>query len=170
MAGSGGADDFAEEEMSEKVIFLDIDGPMIPSSMYLIDNMCSFKRLFPPTTVAVLNRLCEASGARVVFNTTHNTPMKDAPDIEVALVNHGLKADHVHPNDCKTRYPTLRRGAAINEWLGRHPETKRFVAFDDTKFTDQDYLIWVDPDAGLHVGHYNEAAARLDTKPMLFLV
>lgn len=70
---------------TNKVIFLDIDGPTIPASYFLVDNMASWNRRFPDTTVAVIKRLCERTGAKVVFNTTHNRPFKGVDDIDVAL-------------------------------------------------------------------------------------
>lgn len=154
----------------DRVVFLDIDGPMIPATMVLIDPGASWKRLFPATTVAVVNALCARTGAKIVFNTTHNIPIDQAPDIEVALVNQGLDAEHLHPSDLKTSYPSLPRDIAVREWLARHAEVERWVALDDVRFTEEPNLIWVDPDAGLHVGHLNAAIEMLGGKPFLFLI
>lgn len=138
--------------------------------MYFVDNMASFHRIFPATTVAVLNQLCKSTGAKIVFNTTHNGPWDGVPDIEVALVNQGLDASHLHPDDLKTQYPDIRRDDAVNDWLHRHPEVTGWVALDDVKFTERQNLIWVDPDAGLHVGHLNRAVELLGGKPILILM
>lgn len=153
-----------------KVVFLDIDGPMIPSTMFLVDRMCSFHRVFPPTTVAVVNELCARTGAKIVFNTTHNLPLDDIPDIEVALCNQGLLSEHLHPTDCHTKYPDIQRADAVKEWLARHPEVSEWVALDDVKFTTDERLIFVNSDAGLHVGHLNAAIQRLGGKPYLVLM
>lgn len=37
-----------------KVIFLDIDGPMIPATYLLVDRNASWHRKFPETTIAVI--------------------------------------------------------------------------------------------------------------------
>lgn len=148
--------------MTERVVFLDIDGPIIPYSMFLIDKMASWHRIIPPVTVAVVREVCKRSGAKVVFNTTHNTPastMDGVPEIEDAVRDAGLPAEMIHV-DLKTRYPQIERREAVHEWLSRHPEVTDWIAFDDAKFTDADNLIWVDPDGGLHLGHLNQAMDR----------
>lgn len=153
-----------------KIIFLDIDGPMIPSYMYLIDAMCSFNRIFPQGPIAVLNRLCKETGAKIVFNTTHNSPWKDVPDIEVAIVNHSLNPDYLYTDDLKTYYPQYPRDLAVKDWLRRHPDVTDWVALDDVRFTEDERLIWIDPDAGLHLGHLNRAVELLGGNPVLVLM
>ena len=153
-----------------KIVFLDIDGPMIPATMFLVDRMCSWHRVFPPTTVAVVKELCERTGAKIVFNTTHNRPFDGVPNIDAALVAHGLDAAHLHSTDRHTLYPDIDRKAAVAEWLHRHPEVSEWVALDDVKFTDDERLIFVDSDAGLHVGHLNLAIDRLGGKQFLVLM
>lgn len=156
--------------MADKVIFLDIDGPMIPASYFLVDNMASWNRRFPSTTVAVINRLCERTGAKVVFNTTHNLPFEGVDDIDVALEKQGLDRDYIHATDLQTKYPGLERDLAVKEWLDRHPEVTRWVALDDIQFTDDERLIWVDPDAGLHLWHLNTAIEKLGGQKVLVLM
>lgn len=158
------------EDAPTKIIFLDIDGPMIPATMFLVDRMASYNRTFPCTTIAVMNRLCEDTGAKIVFNTTHNRPFDGVADIEVAIVSAGLNAAHLHPSDLKTAYPDLRRASAVKAWLMRHPEVTDWIALDDANFTDEPNLIWIDPDAGLHTGHLNQALVKLGGKPCFFLM
>lgn len=157
-------------ESITKVVFLDIDGPMIPASYFLVDNLASWHRRFPSTTVAVIQRLCERTGAKVVFNTTHNIPFDGVDDIDVALEKQGLDREHIHATDLQTKYPDLERGLAVKEWLFRHPEVTHWVALDDVKFTDDERLIWVDPDAGVHLGHLNEAIGKLGGRPVVVLI
>jgi len=152
-----------------KVVFLDIDGPMIPATVFLYDRMASFERRFPPTTVAVVNKLCERTGAKIVFNTTHNLPIPEVDDIDVALVKQGLSADHLH-DDHHTKYPTIDRKAAVEEWLARHPEVTDWVALDDVHFTDDERLIFIDSDAGLHLGHLNLAIDQLGGQRVIMLI
>lgn len=142
----------------ERVIFLDIDGPMIPTTMFLWNPSASFARQFPKTTLGAMNYLCRKSGAKIVLNTTHNTPANDAPDIEVSLAAQGLNPDHFH-DDLKTRYPALPRDVAVKEWLAEHPGVD-WVAFDDVRFTEDDRLIWIDPDQGITTAHVNQALER----------
>jgi hypothetical protein len=154
--------------MPNRIIFLDIDGPMIPFSMFLIDRNCSFGRNIAPIPAAILKELCLRSGAKVVFNTTHNLNRQGDTDIVDAVCNAGLPRDAVHP-DRKTRYPDLPRAQAVIEWLHRHPETDDWIAFDDAKFTEADNLIWIDPDAGLHLAHMNQALDRWQCSKFMVL-
>lgn len=159
---------------NEIVIFLDIDGPMIPTSMFLVDPHASIKRSMPVTTVAVLRELCARTGAKIVFNTTHNrsipTHGTDDEDITGALVRHGFDAVHLHPSDRHTRYPDAPRAQAVKEWLARHPEVTKWVALDDAKFTEDPRLILVDPDSGLTLRHLELAMERLGGKAPLILI
>ena len=152
----------------EKVVFLDIDGPMIPATCFLYDRMASYERRFPPTTLAVIKAVCERTGAKIVFNTTHNISFPEVDDICVALVKQGLPAEYLH-QDHHTRYPELDRDLAVKEWLGRHP-TEAWIAFDDVHFTKDERLIFIDSDAGLHIGHLNIAVEKLGGKPFIVLI
>lgn len=156
--------------MPNRVVFLDIDGPIIPYSMFLIDRNCSFGRNIPPIPVAVVNEVCRRAGAKVVFNTTHNTALDGVDDIEVAMVKAGLLQEYIHP-DMKTKYPSISRDMAVIEWLNRHPETsdKEWIAFDDVRFTKNPNLILVDPDGGLHLGHLNAACNRWNCPQFLVM-
>lgn len=154
--------------MSKRVVFLDIDGPMIPYSMFLVDRMASYNRVFPAITVAVVREVCKRGEALVVFNTTHNTPFDGVADIEEAMISAGFPREMVHP-DMKTKYPQLPRDQAVVEWLHRHPETDDWIAFDDVKFTQANNLIWVNPDAGLHLEHLNVALNRWGCSQFLVL-
>lgn len=156
--------------MSEKIIFLDIDGPMIPATMLLVDPMSSAHRAFPPTTIAVLNKLCERTGAKVVFNTAHNVSWDGAPNIESAIVAGGLEQQHIRAADFKTMYPDIPRDVAVRSWLKNHADVSEWVAIDDTMFIDDERLVFVDSDAGLHVGHLNQAIEKLGGKPVVILM
>lgn len=154
--------------MTKRIVFLDIDGPIIPFSMFLVDRMASWHRIIPLITVAVVREVCKRSNAKVVFNTTHNMPMDNVDDIEIAVTKAGLPEDMIHP-DMKTKFPSIRRDIAVLEWLSRHSEVVDWIAFDDARFTDADNLIWVDPDAGLHLGHLNKALDRWNIAQFLVL-
>jgi hypothetical protein len=145
--------------MTKRVVFLDIDGPMIPFSMMLVDRLAARNRVIPQIPVAVVKRLCERADAKVVFNTTHNTPIDGIPDIDLALVAAGLPRELIH-TDKMTNYPRIHREQAVLWWLHEHKEVEDWIAFDDTLFTERENLIWVDPDAGLHLKHLNIALDR----------
>ena len=148
------------------IVLLDIDGPVIPATQMLVDPMSCCDRIVPRTTVAVLNRLCERTGALIVFNSTHNVPWEWAPDIADALVSAGLYRRHVHPTHDRTAYPDVPRAQAASDWLAAHPEVDDWIAFDDDRFTDDERLIHVDPDFGLGLAHLNRALFRFGAHPI----
>jgi len=148
------------------IVILDVDGPVIPATQVLVDPMSTWDRIVPKTTVAVLSRLCERTGAKIVFNSTHNDQWDGVPDIVDALVAAGLDRSHVHPTHDRTAYPAVSRAQAAAEWLAAHPEVDDWIAFDDVAFIDDPRLIWVDPNAGLHLTHLNEALVRFGQKPI----
>lgn len=152
-----------------RIAFLDVDGPMIPSTFVLVDRRAGWERRFPRATVAVINELHRRSGALVVLNTTHVEERPDVPSIEAALLAHGLDASCLHP-DGRTSHPRLPRAEAIPEWLGRHPEATSWVAFDNEVFMAGDGLIWVDPDSGLTLSHLNQALAAFGEPEVVILV
>lgn len=157
-------------EPPKRIVLLDIDGVVIPATQMLVDPMSSLDRRFPATTIAALNELCSCSGAKIVFNTTHNDTWPEVADIEVAMVEQGLEPIHLHPTDLRTSYPAKPRAEAASEWLARHPEVERWVALDDARFTEDERLILVDPNGGLHLGHVNTALALFGEKPILIFM
>jgi hypothetical protein len=154
--------------VSERVLFLDIDGPMIPTTMMLGNPMASFERKFPATTIGAVNYLCKKSGAKIVLNTTHNISHDDVPDIEIALAEHGLNPDHFH-EDIKTSYPVNGRGGAVAAWLSTHPGVD-WLAFDDARFIENDRLIWIDPDQGITTAHVNQALQQWGVQGAVILI
>ena len=152
------------------IIFLDIDGVMISGTQLLVDIDSCDKRIFPATTIAVIRELCTLTGAKVVINSTHNQPHSRAPNILAALNIAGLDPSHFHPTDPNTRYPDLERPLAITEWLARHPETKRWLAIDDSNCADEEHMILVDSMAGVTVNELNDALTRWGHNPIIILM
>lgn len=152
----------------KRVVFLDIDGPVIPFGMFLIDSMASHHRILAPIPMACLKTLCEKSGALIVFNTTHNQSWEGILDIDEQMISCGFPAEFIH-SDMKTKYPQLDRETSVYEWLSRHPETEDWIALDDARFTEADNLIWVDPNAGIHLGHLNQVLDRWNCSQFIVL-
>lgn len=127
--------------MANRIIFLDIDGPVIPISCYYINRNCSFDRN-PVSTIAIgeLLRLIELSGAKIVYNTTHN---RNYDKLRADL--HWL-APHVVG---RTNYPDVARHLAVTQWLSQN-QCDEWVAFDDVKFTGDPRLIHIDVRLGIN--------------------
>lgn len=158
-------------ESSDRILFLDIDGVMIPATQLLVNPNSCWDRIFPATTIAVLNEICKITKAKVVFNTSHNQKAKDVLDIEIALMNHGFKAEYIHPTDYKTLYPTFPKAEAIQEWLLRHLEVgNKWVALDDTICAEPPHMVQVLASSGLDVDNANHVIHILGGSMIIMLM
>lgn len=182
--------------MTNRIIFLDIDGPMIPSYCWLwplLPVNPSFGRNFSPLCVAIINELCDNIGAEIVFNSSHNPVEQSricqttiiegaiikkevsiAENLKEAAIRNGIPETNIH-KDWKTTYGSgwgskISRKLAINTWLTDHPEVDKYVAFDDVDFTaEENNLVLVDYDVGLTLREYNSAVAIFGGKPIIIL-
>lgn len=132
----------------KKIIFLDMDGPVIPTPMFSISGDCSIGRT-ALSTVAIgwLLWLHKFTGALIVTNSAHNyhnVADMDHRSLRADLITHGLPLEMFH-DDWRTGYPNRisrggpRRIAAVTEWLAKNreydeegrPLDVNWVAFDD---------------------------------------
>lgn len=154
--------------MTERIIFLDIDGPIIPAPLYFIDSTIGFDRHIINTVgLGLLIDLCEQTGAKIVFNTSHNIITSERGGVERTIkedmIFHGLPEKHIHAS-WKTRFPNLfvQRFPAIKDWISHH-ETKEnkidWVCFDDENFTSLKNLILVDFETGITLKNIEDAFA-----------
>ena len=150
-----------------RVLFVDVDGPLIPSGMYLIHKNASYDRHFSPISIAVLKHALKESGAKLVMNTTHNL---DGHKLKEDMIKAGFKEEDFAKPWC-TNYPSTRgRTNAITEWLNEQVDKDiEWIAVDDEDFTSEDRLILIDFDEGLHLRHFNRLAKLWNLKSMLIL-
>ena len=110
-----------------KIVFLDVDGPLIPGRMHVAPGyatlqhapeMMDQKWRFDPVAVMMIKRLLERTDAKIVWNTTHN--MRAPLLIEDALAA-GFVMEEFHPITPHTMYPNnkshegyARNGAAVS--------------------------------------------------------
>ena len=156
-----------------KIIFQDIDGPLIPFRMYYRGDrpFDTTKQSFvwDPIAVDMVNELCKKFDAKVVFNTAHGENPKEV--LQHQAHQNGLL--HVH-DDCKTSYPfTGNRYQAITEWLEKYPNVQKFdwIVIDDTQVC-LSRQIKVDWEVGMTLENYRKACMLLgDEKfaPQLFI-
>ena len=168
----------------ERIIFLDIDGPMIPGTAYLDNVHCSWEQELYYPCVNVLRKILDASGAKIVFNTSHNVGRYFYSLVQ-KFEEQGFKND-IHEVK-KTLYPSppadmvVDRGSDFSEsgqrrlacakwWLKENAKSEQtlWVIFDDIKI-DHKRAIHVDFDSGLTLSHYNQAAHWLQFKPFFVL-
>ena len=148
----------------QKIIFLDIDGPMIPDPLYSINGQVSIQRSHMSTcAVGLLTRICEKYNALIVTNTAHNGHIRDGVfDLKTDLISHGLQPEFFHEN-WHTNFAIQDwdkgisdRMLAINHWISQNGESD-WVCFDDIQFTQDKRLILIDFHLGIDYNSYKSA-------------
>ena len=170
----------------QKIIFLDIDGPVIPTPMYFIDNMCSFDRSVVSTiAIGWLRHLVRLSDAKIVCNSAHNyistgTSRSDTieRDLKQDLIRHGIPRDSFHEN-WRTKFPNptvikmsdhrSNRIIAIEEWIRENGETD-WVGFDDEPYTTDSRLVHIDFDVGIDRDAFVKACEQWNLDPNTFVL
>ncbi len=155
---------------TDRIIFLDVDGPLIPNSMFLVDPLASIKRLFPVTTIAVLNKIIKTTNAKIVMNTTHNKPYDNqTEDIVDALIRNGVPHESFHAVP-KTQFPAYDRLASIRLWLADHGSIndEEWIVLDDVTFHHR--VIYIDPDTGLTLKHLDLVCHKFHIDPPVILI
>ncbi len=148
--------------INPNIIFLDIDGPVIPGPLYFIDPSVSMKRSMVSTIgIACLTSMIRAAGCKIVCNTMHNSHYVEGRSIKDDLIRHGIDKDAFH-SDWQTVFGqfnlsrSFSRMDAINEWLAPNGD-HGWVCFDDEKFTIDKRLIHIDFDHGITYDKYRKA-------------
>lgn len=156
----------------DKVIFLDIDGPMISNTGLMLNRCASFSQTLDSQAVDVLHAILGASGAKLVFNTTHNSlffsgvldgTSYSTPGLRQRFVDAGFENHfHEHP---QTVFPNINRYDSITHWLTNHKtEHMLWVALDDVEMPNKRCCL-VDPNYGIGIKEFNFCAQYLMYKP-----
>ena len=151
--------------MLPKVIFCDLDGPIISTSCYAFSNSASmFRSSMNTNALGFLIRLCRDSGAKLVTNSTHNYHITPTGNLREDMILFGVPQELFH-EDWRTIYgfqehlcdeSSKTRMESINYWLKNNGEHS-WICFDDYKFTEDSRLILVDFDDGIQYNHYCQA-------------
>lgn len=122
-----------------KIIFLDIDG-VLNSGKYiksvgpeLWDNPVN---QMDPLAVARLNKITDATGAKIVVSSTwrvafisHPTPV---PALQECMKSYGITGDVIDMTPDKPNSTRNRRGKEIQLWINEHfNDIEKFVIIDD---------------------------------------
>ena len=148
-----------------KIIFQDIDGPLIPMRMYYRNhtrphNGQSF--IYDPVAVDMLRVICERTGAKVVFNTMHN---ENPADVMMYQAQVNGMAGIMYEPDPITSFADLQIGRkfAIGHWLFQHPEVTEWIVIDDADI-DTDRLVQVDFQTGMNINTFIKACELFGQK------
>lgn len=119
--------------MSQPVIFLDVDGPLIPTRAVFLPKQTLLQTQFDPIAVAMVNRLAHDSEALIVISSIWRFKGKER--ITELFCEQGLSLNF-HDDWCTDLSGKDRRHIEINEWLSRHPEVICHLAIDDELILD----------------------------------
>ena len=117
-----------------KVIFLDCDG-VINSDLWF-RNPC--KRNFDddpdidPRCIDLINRLCDASGAKIVISSDWRYDIWCVKRLEKAGLKNIIDKNPIFDVDWYMGPIAPKRGDEINYWLETHPEVTQYCIIDDT--------------------------------------
>lgn len=154
------------------ILFLDIDGVLIPGRAYFADfQTAPIPTKFDPCVVGMINKLCHKLGAKVVIhsnwrNTEPRRTDKDLTSLPQHFINEGIKQQYMHADPLCPRKMTSSRWYDIQLWLENHPEVdstpenEQFWVIEDTQpppdwqWTHR--VIQTNFDEGLTVAQYLE--------------
>lgn len=148
-----------------RIIFQDIDGPLIPHRMYFHGgrwyDLVTKSFYFDPIAVGMINSLCHQCDAKVVFNSAHNVNSQE-------IMHHQAKCNsllHMH-EDCTTIFPNgADRLGGIHDWLDRHMgEVESWCVIDDMDVGTRKQ-VKVDYNIGMTIHNFAEAHLILTGKP-----
>lgn len=148
-----------------KVIFLDVDGPIIPVSLYSLDKGCSATRgIMSTTAIGFVQRMCDMYQYKLVMNSSHN--YMDLPNsLRDDLIRFKFNPDHFH-HYWRTKYPYTKkttedfltpRMRSIVEWISTYGPIENWVCFDDENFTSLPNLVLIDFNDGITYEKYLKA-------------
>jgi hypothetical protein len=151
-----------------KIVFCDVDGPLIPGRMYYAKNGHYSQEhgafIYDPVAVGMLRELCKRCDAKIVYSTAHNETDPNWMRRKARI--NGME-DLLH-EDCRTefRVSLYNKKDAIVEWLRRHPEIgeKDWIVIDDEHIVDGPSQIKVDFGIGLTIGNFFDAVEYLSGK------
>jgi hypothetical protein len=153
-----------EQAKRMRVIFQDIDGPLIPLRMYYtggrLFNQNARSFIYDPIAVGMVNQLASKYDAKIVFNSAH---CANGPDI----MRHQADFNNLTPmhDDCVTKFAKSieHRYDAIAEWLGRHPDVTEWIVIDDMA-VNTSRQVHVDYNVGMTINNFIEACELFGDK------
>jgi hypothetical protein len=119
-----------------KVIFLDFDGPIIPRQSH--DNHRGKMEKAWPSCVAALNRITDATGAKIVISSSWRYIGEE--NATILLRAWGVTGDviGITTTELESRWTpdnlvwqAVVRGVEIQDWIDKNPKCESFVILDD---------------------------------------
>jgi hypothetical protein len=157
---------------SPPVIFLDIDGVLLPARAYVMRTQARRLPPFDPIGVSMVTRLCEETGAKLVISSTWR---KRRPRAEmcVVLLENGFEAPGalMHEDWATPVLDSQPRGQQIAAWLRNHPTVETYVALDDDpSIAGLSGAVLCPSDDGIGLEQYNRARELLGLQRVVALL
>jgi hypothetical protein len=142
-----------------RVLFLDIDGPLIPGRAYMLPNQTKpIVKTFDPVAVSLINEACKNRRQIVVHSSWLRYPENYEYDLVGYMVKQGINRDLFHADPLCDGLIHWRYNR-IREWLARHPEVTDYVVVDDEPDPDghvKGHLVLVDFEDGLMMKQFRQ--------------
>lgn len=123
--------------MTDKIIFLDVDGPMIPYRAMFLPGQTRVMTVFDPIAVSFINNLCEEHGWKVVLHSSWIRIMGGEYTL-AHCIHQGIKAEHFH-TDAYCNENLNWRYTRVANWLNKHPDVTEYAIVDDEPYMDDIY-------------------------------
>lgn len=118
----------------KRVLFLDIDGPMIPYRAKYLPTQTAVMTKFDPIAVAMINNLCEEfKDLKIVLHTSW-VYINGGEETLNHCVQQGINLEYFYEPEPYVKDDIHWRYNRIAEWLKRHPEITGYVVVDDTPY------------------------------------
>lgn len=154
--------------MTDKIIFLDIDGPVIPYRAMFLPKQSAPMEVFDPVAVSLLNHLCEENGWKIVLHTSW-VQIFGGEYTHKHCINQGIHAGNFHA-DAWCDENINWRYTRVAKWLNEHPDVTKYAIVDDEPWQEeamgdyptgmQDHLILVNYYQGFMFSTYNDILAQ----------
>jgi len=150
--------------LTEPIVFLDFDGPMIPTrAMLLPENRSGgYQRCprFDPCGAHLVNILLARTKANLVISSTWR--IRSRPVIEAILAHNNIDPNLLHTDWDTPRLFQRSRLQEIMAWITVHSEVTHWVALDDDdSIRNHPNGVHMGMDDGFLMAHYFKATALL---------
>lgn len=118
----------------KRVLFLDIDGPMIPYRAAFLPGQTAVMTKFDPIAVAMINKLCEKRPDLKIVLHSSWVYINGGEETLNHCVQQGINLEYFYEPEPYVKEDIHWRYNRIAEWLERHPEITGYVVVDDTPY------------------------------------
>lgn len=145
--------------MTYKVVFIDIDGPMIPAKASWLPNQTTIYSVFDPIATAMVNRLLsDDPDLRIVISSSWGS--RGLKKVSELFEKNGINPDKFHDDWITPRNNTEVRTLQIKEWLNAHPDVIHWCALDDERLDATILPNFVQCDTYNGISHCNYLECR----------